>query len=57
MAGNVVYHKPGLESVLHLFAIDFPAMIVLIVVAASTRINQIIKYSVISRILARPFWD
>ena len=43
----VVYHKPGLESVFHLFAIDFPAMIVLIVVAACTRINQIIKYSVI----------
>ena len=44
---NVVYHKPDLESVLRLFAIDFPAVIILIVVAASTRINQVIKYSVL----------
>ena len=42
----VVYQKPDLESVLHLFAIDFPFIIVLIVVAATTRITQIIKYSV-----------
>jgi O-antigen/teichoic acid export membrane protein len=43
---NVVYRKPDLESVFHLFAVDFPAIIILIVVAASTRINQEIKYSV-----------
>jgi O-antigen/teichoic acid export membrane protein len=44
---GVVYQKPDLESVFRLFAIAFPPFIVLGVVAASTRITQIIKYSVI----------
>ena len=45
--GGTIYQKPDLEPVFRLFALAFPPFIVLGVIAAITRVTQVIKYSVI----------
>jgi O-antigen/teichoic acid export membrane protein len=51
---GAVYAKPDLEPVFRLFALAFPAIVLLVVVAAATRTTQRVGYSVLIHDLGQP---
>jgi O-antigen/teichoic acid export membrane protein len=51
---NVIFHKPELAAVLPWFAVGFPFAAVVTMAAATTRISQRIKFSVLTEDLGQP---
>jgi O-antigen/teichoic acid export membrane protein len=54
LLANNIYHKPELIPLFRLFSFAFPALSLLTVTAASTRITQKVKYSVLVQDLGQP---
>jgi O-antigen/teichoic acid export membrane protein len=54
---NTVYKKPELELVFRINAFIFPALSLLTVIAAATKITKSVKYSVILQDLGQPLLD